>query len=587
MKFRKLDNWEEVEELEGLLFFAQRLDEMLFDYTLDTYKPPVLCAPYICKEAVSLIKDIEDKKIDQANLKHVLEELEWALRSDVVAKELMDTDYKQYFTIDDNKSLSDRQLRLEVLSQTLNPARYLDKCQELLKNAIQNGYKNDIETLVRLYVTRLINGGLSKKIIKEKAEDFFFNGVNGKIDSLSKINDFFEYLFPYSHNFEMLFIVDSLINQVKDSVKNFGITIHGELPEDFKEYANDVDFQKTDNEVYVLTKKFRSLDVYSARELAERKLDSLSDLFMIFAHKARISWRENILVKQCCTEGVRQVGKPQSAMEKGIDLRPDVASERLNRMIKRFSVQKDSFERFDRVVDLHGMSIVNDIPENQLLNTWISLETITPTHVGNTKINEMIEMLLPMFMLGYSKRIVNSLAFDLIRWNRKKTREFLSGLTCDEKLKLSDKVLYLLTNEDSEEVLTNFYAELSDFPLLKYRLFTLRKDFKSPRNWKKRLDTHRMKVAWQIRRIYRTRNIIVHSGKPPAFISALIENAHDYLDQVMYSYIELACESYRVKSLEQCFELCGMKWDIYQRKLNALETFEYVNSKFITHDSIT
>ena len=50
----------------------------------------------------------------------------------------------------------------------------------------------------------------------------------------------------------------------------------------------------------------------------------------------------------------------------------------------------ESFERFNRVVDLHGISLINDIPENQLLNIWISLETITPTHVGNTKINEIV-----------------------------------------------------------------------------------------------------------------------------------------------------------------------------------------------------
>ncbi|GAB1120347.1 MAG: hypothetical protein WAqPseu_35740 [Shewanella algae] len=586
MKFRKLDNWEVLEDLDGLLFFAQRLDEMLFDYTLDTYKPPVLCAPYICNEAISLISDIEDKKIDKANLKHVLEELEWSLKSDPVAKSLMDTDHKQYFTIDDNKPLTSRQLRLEVLSQTLNPERYLKKCQELLESAVINGHKNDIDLLVRLYIARLINGGLSKKVIMEKVEGFFFYGVKGKIDNSHKINEFFEYLYPYSHNFEMLFIVDSLITKVKDSVKNFGITILDDLPEEFEEYSDELGFKKNDDEVYIITKKFRALDVYSARGIAERKLDSLSDLFMIFAHKARISWRDSILVKQCCTEGIKQIGKPQNAMEKGIDLRPDVASERLNRMIKRFSVQKDSFERFDRVVDLHGMSIINDIPENQLLNTWISLETITPTHVGNTKINEMIDLLLPVFMLGYSKRIVNNLAFDLIRWDRKKTREILSQLDCDSELKLSEKVLILLTNEDTENVLSEFYSALTNFPLLKYRLFTLRKDFKTPKGWKKRLETHSVKVAWQIRRIYRTRNIIVHSGKPPKFINALIENAHDYLDQVMYSYIELSCENYRIKSLEQCFELCVMKWDVYQKKLSSLDKFNTDSCKFITRDAI-
>ena len=61
-----------------------------FDYSLDTYKPPALNAPYLCREAISLIGDIEEKRIDEANLKHVLEELQWSLASDPVAKALLD-----------------------------------------------------------------------------------------------------------------------------------------------------------------------------------------------------------------------------------------------------------------------------------------------------------------------------------------------------------------------------------------------------------------------------------------------------------------------------------------------------------------
>ena len=46
------------------------------------------------------------------------------------------------------------------------------------------------------------------------------------------------------------------------------------------------------------------------------------------------------------------------------------------------------------------------------------------------------------------------------------------------------------------------------------------------------MEAHQKKVEWQIRRIYRTRNLIVHSGRSPIFLHALIENAHDYLDQI-------------------------------------------------------
>ena len=42
MKQYDLRNWTISEETEGLLFFAQRMDEILFDYTVDSYKGRML-----------------------------------------------------------------------------------------------------------------------------------------------------------------------------------------------------------------------------------------------------------------------------------------------------------------------------------------------------------------------------------------------------------------------------------------------------------------------------------------------------------------------------------------------------------------
>lgn len=89
---------------------------------------------------------------------------------------------------------------------------------------------------------------------------------------------------------------------------------------------------------------------------------------MIFSHKSQVVWDDKTLVTQCCRDEPIVIGKPRSSMEKGFDSRPQVASRKLNTFIKSFRVNSESFERFNRVVDLHGISLINDIPENQLLN---------------------------------------------------------------------------------------------------------------------------------------------------------------------------------------------------------------------------
>ena len=49
---RKLNvgHWADIESLEGLLFFSELIDEMLFDYTLDSYKPLALISRLLCVE---------------------------------------------------------------------------------------------------------------------------------------------------------------------------------------------------------------------------------------------------------------------------------------------------------------------------------------------------------------------------------------------------------------------------------------------------------------------------------------------------------------------------------------------------------
>jgi hypothetical protein len=42
------------------------------------------------------------------------------------------------------------------------------------------------------------------------------------------------------------------------------------------------------------------------------------------------------------------------------------------------------------------------------------------------------------------------------------------------------------------------------------------------------VDKHRTKVDWHIRRIYRSRNLLIHAGQKLPYLSSLVENLHYY-----------------------------------------------------------
>ena len=71
---KKYINWLEKDELVGLLFFAQLFHEMLFDYTLDTFKAPALNTPLLCEELLVTIKHVKKDNIDKNNISAILEE---------------------------------------------------------------------------------------------------------------------------------------------------------------------------------------------------------------------------------------------------------------------------------------------------------------------------------------------------------------------------------------------------------------------------------------------------------------------------------------------------------------------------------
>src|SRR5690606_25939390 len=113
-----------------------------------------------------------------------------------------------------------------------------------------------------------------------------------------------------------------------------------------------------------------------------------------------------------------------------------------------------------------------------------------------------------------------------------------------------------------------------DFHLLSDRFQHFCNLFSSPKNLRELLERHNQRLAWQIRRIYRARNLIVHSGKTPSYTEILIENTHHYLDIVMGVLMNLAVQPKHISSIEQGFVHVNLNYSAMMKWL------ENKNSKF-------
>jgi hypothetical protein len=580
MKLNHVDNWAKKKELEPLLFFAQRLDELLFDYTLDTYKAPALNAPYLCQEALDLIADIEAGNIDAANLDHVLGELEWSLRNDNVAKQLIGVDLSVFFPGAQSKlHLSKQKVLLEIVHKSVAPDLYLLATQEALLTAIGAGEKNTINTLARNWVATLTNVGVSKTHLFQHVSSFFFR--DRKIDSLDEAKVFFAKSLPYLHNFEVYFSVNKEISEFKTTLTNYSISILDRLPEDLLETANQNKFEIGQNDVIVEVSKINSYDIYSGRRQAEETLERVRDLALLYSHKRPISWNGIALVRQCCRDQPVATQAPKSAVQKIADLRPSIAAPRLAYLVENLSLdEQGDREKFDRIVDLHGLCAIQDAPETQLLNLWICIESLIPTEPTRNKITNIIDSAVPVLMLLYVRRLIKNLLRDLLEWDKKFVKNILRQISFNSEEKLAHKVLLLLAAEN-ENLRVELFARLDDFPLLRYRIFSMATVFSDHKKFTHMLSEHRKKLEWQIRRIYRTRNLIVHSGRSPNYIPTLIENSHDYLDSIVFEVLEVSCSTKRIASFKQAFELFKIQFLVYEKNLRAITKFDSNNLRTV------
>lgn len=578
MKFRSLRQWENLEELAGLAFFAQLLEELLFDYSLDTYKPSAMNSSSLCVEALDLITDIEDEVIDHANLSHVLGELILNLRKDEVVHSLVDFDLEHAHSTMLNKvaPLHEKKVIVELIHSQINLSKYKEKNEELLVDAVNNGReKNRIRSLTRSYVTTIITLGYSTQYLYASSMQTFHRDGQ-KIGSPDDIRNFFDIAKGNTVEYVAIFKASQIFSEISESCKKFDIKISKSIDHYLEPHVQTKNFRAHGGEVYLVFDKVKALDVYSARESAERLLDRLSALTNIFHHKQVPTWSKVALLVNKESNISRVIPSSRNPMHMCNDKRTKDAADHLYRFIEDFTLgEAYSFQKYSRAVDLHALALKSDSPENQLLNLWVALETITPSKLsGNkAKVNKIIDSTLPFLSLNYIHALTDRLLLDFKLWNREILGEAIDGVSGQTERERLIRILVLAKHDDRKRSL---YRSLKDFHLLRNRAHYFSEVLSSTEKIVRVLENNWTRVDWQVRRIYRARNQIVHAGHTPLYINVLIKNIHDYLDVVLGSIANLASREDKINTIDQAYKYTQLLHVEYMNELKggSVETTE-------------
>lgn len=555
MRYIKTPHWTDLQNQQGLLFFSQALSEALFDYTLDTYKPQALNIRLLCIEALQTIDNIKLGLIKKPNIEAIIDELKWSLNGDFVAKKMIGDKLMGIVEkINANRSnLKKLKETILLLYHFLDNRKYLKELENTLINLTpQNKEKENIYKATRAYITELINYGYTTAYIYHNTNRFFFN-TSVKFSHVSP-KAFFDIFNYEKKKYTVVYKVSSVFNEfknVEDALK-FKITDSFNpvnLSGEEKKFIESIDV----SEIFVVFENIEAIDDNVARIITEIPLFKIGNLFSFYHHKETPKISDRALVINH-TDGFALLrDEPIKSIIKKADIKPKVAAEKVKKLFGELDLPPNTMYRISRAIDLHSISLTTEQVENKLLNIWTALETLIPKDVdcGDDRVVQIIKALVPFQTLNYINKLIEQVGSDFWFFDKENSKKILNSVHLKGKENSFDTLAALIMTSENDDKRKEVYALLDNYPFLKFRIFTLNKILSSGKEINKLLENHKQRVEWQIQRIYRVRNLIVHSGKMPTYTNILVENLHNYFDDFLNYIIDSAIKEKRIKTINE------------------------------------
>ncbi|CAM3391111.1 hypothetical protein BZK31_26640 [Pseudomonas floridensis] len=571
MRFRSLGKWDNREESKGLIFVAQLIDELMFDYTLDTYKPSAMNTALLIKEAVTTIKAIDAGVVMKPNLAHILNELCENLKSDEVAQLMMTVDIEGVTTILKNPKSSDGSVAtvVELLMRQVPLRDYKAMTEAFMLLELRTSQdRSKLRKLTRSYITTLLNYGYTDKYIRKVSQQFFHYSSD-RITDNNAITAYFEKFAVNAVEFDVVYKAPEYFKEFAEAAERLGILVSGDL-EEIPISQDEIARNKLNlgaGEVFLFIAKVKGKEPNIVKLKADRKLETIQTLIGLYHHKESRKSITDCLVRNSETGVCTKISRHTNPMHKCHDTVQTVASKKLSSFMKAFSLQPESFAKFHRSAELHSLALASESVENQMINLWIALESLIPnnTDKDTAQIDHLANSIMPFLNLEYVNKLLTRFSKDLLTWNAGVVRRMYKAV--DAKGVVS-KTAHLLALSKYDHLRKDLEESFGDFHLLRDRYQHLQKILSSPKLVVDVLDAHSKRVAWQLRRIYRARNTIVHDGSTPSYTEILVENTHDYLDSVMRWLMALASSENTIHTVAQGFKMVELNYGSYKKKLS-------------------
>lgn len=177
----------------------------------------------------------------------------------------------------------------------------------------------------------------------------------------------------------------------------------------------------------------------------------------------------------------------------------------------------------------------------KFLNLWIALEALFQDNDGNSIIGRIKYSLPQIISTYYISDLIRDMSLDINRNSEiidfKIIEKYFKNST-PKKINSSD-LLEVLTDIKDGDKIKSLLSYSSNNSLLVYRVYKVWKEyFQDNDALSSKIKKHKNNVEWQLMRLYRIRNGIMHKGKVSFDLTHYIHHLNHYYQNVMHAILD-------------------------------------------------
>lgn len=226
-----------------------------------------------------------------------------------------------------------------------------------------------------------------------------------------------------------------------------------------------------------------------------------------------------------------------------------------------------STERLLSSINTGALARTSPNTENQLISLWSAIEVLlSDPPRGAPRIQHYVHRLVPCICLRHVRRQFVAVYEEMLVSYRSKFTKILRKEPNSEGQDHHTNFAAVLCLEENDALRAELCHLCSDNPLALHRLFKLHRDYSVTTEAASAITGHQRRVEWQIHRIYRARNQLVHAGRVPSYLQSLVLNLVEYYRGLIATTVNFARRDEALSDIDQVVAEIGIGYGIFRRQ---------------------